>query len=160
MTTIATDGVTIAADKLLTFGHERSLLPIRKMLVQDGRIYAMCGPAGFLEPLAKWHTSRGPIDAMPKCDDVMVSLLVIDDASTTLIQSKRPYPVPVIPPFAIGAGAEFAMGAMHAGATAEEAVGIACRLSTTSGGGIDTIDIAEAFEGHRKGRAALTWGKL
>ena len=146
MTTIATDGRTIASDSLMSFGHERSLHPSKKIHVGKGAIYATCGLGGLLEVLAKWHEDGAKPDAVPKTGgDEEWAMLVITRAGMSYIHSKALFAVPVAPPFSIGGGGEFATGAMEAGATPERAVEIACRRSNKSGLPVQVVDIAEAL---------------
>lgn len=44
---------------------------------------------------------------------------------------------------AIGSGAGYALGAMAAGATAEEAVHIACQLDVNTGGAVESLNVKE-----------------
>lgn len=49
-----------------------------------------------------------------------------------------------MPPFALGIGSDYAMGAILAGASAERAVEIACELDTHCGGEIVVMEIPQA----------------
>jgi ATP-dependent HslUV protease subunit HslV len=145
VTTIATDGKTIAADSLLTFGRERSLRPVDKILVRKRAIFAVAG-LRVLDILADWYEAGARLDAVPKIEstDEWV-MLVITREGMNYYHSRAPVPCPVSPPFAIGSGGEFAQGAMDAGASPERAVEIACRRSVESGPPIQVVDIAEAL---------------
>lgn len=46
-------------------------------------------------------------------------------------------------PYAIGSGADIALGALDQGATAEEAVKIACKRNVLSGGAVTTVTFDE-----------------
>jgi hypothetical protein len=70
---------------------------------------------------------------------------VIDAGGIVRYSSAAPYAAPVHAPWGLGQGAEFALGAIYAGASPKEAVEIACRLSTTSGLPVKVVDIAEAL---------------
>lgn len=64
----------------------------------------------------------------------MLSSIVYDCQKKVLhYYSANLVPTEVGVPYAIGTGAPYAMGAMYMGATAEQAVEIACRLDENSG---------------------------
>jgi hypothetical protein len=56
------------------------------------------------------------------------------------------YPVEVAPYYAWGSGSQFAMGAMHAGANAVQAVLAAISLDPWTGGSIQTVDVSRFFK--------------
>jgi len=56
-----------------------------------------------------------------------------------------PYLSGVDVPFAIGAGSDYALGAMDYGASPEEAVRGACRRNVFTGGEIQVVNIAAAL---------------
>lgn len=146
MTTIVTDGTTIAADSLTTFGHERGHRAMEKVQVAKGKIYASSGLGAMLPVLIAWHQAGADPEKVPRvAADEHWSLLVIEPAGMFLYTIKCPYALQVDPPFGLGMGADYAMGAMAWGASPREAVGVACRFSTTSGGPVQVVDIAEAL---------------
>ena len=53
----------------------------------------------------------------------------------------HPIKVPRVPFFAIGSGAAAAMGAMHAGASAKEAIQIAKKIDNYTGGTVKTMSL-------------------
>lgn len=146
MTTIATDGVTIAADSLSTMGHELSRHPATKIKVRDGRVYAYSGLTGMFDAIIEWHrTGANPKEVPPKNPQDTWTLLVCDGKTVQLYHSEAPYPVQLRPPIAIGGGAEFATGAMDAGATPAQAVELAIARVTHSGPPVQVVNIREAL---------------
>ena len=146
MTTIAIKDGFICADSLTTFGHERSMQPAEKLVVGSSAVYAISGLASIGAELVKWHEAGADPKQMPVIGSgEKWALLVAKREGVFLYQVDAPYPFQVRPPFGIGSGAEFAMGAMMAGASAERAVEIACRLSTNSGLPVQVINISEAL---------------
>jgi ATP-dependent protease HslVU (ClpYQ) peptidase subunit len=139
MTVIAWDGNMLAADKQTTFGHERGLFPTRKILEKNGRLYGFSGMAGMLEPLAEWFDKGRVRSDIPACDGEWSMLVIETDGRALLLSGKTPYPTEVSAPFAIGDGGDFALGAMHANATARDAVVITSRLCVSCGNGIDVL---------------------
>jgi ATP-dependent protease HslVU (ClpYQ) peptidase subunit len=146
MTTIVTDGKTIAADSLVTYGHERGAGKVEKIVVRDGRIYALGGLGCMMAALIEWHKAGADPRNTPPCtSEIGWDLIVIDAGGIVRYSSAAPYAAPVHAPWGLGQGAEFALGAIYAGASPKEAVEIACRLSTTSGLPVKVVDIAEAL---------------
>lgn len=144
MTVIATDGKTIAADSLTTFGHERAAAPSQKIIVEGGLVFATSGTASVGQALVKWYISGADPAATPKCHDEDWGMLVLDGVEILHFHARSPYPLKVGVPFSLGSGGDYALGAMHHGASPEEAAAIAIKLCTTCGGEIQSVDIAEA----------------
>lgn len=144
MTAIATDGKTIAADSMMTFGRERCINPIEKIAVEGQMIFATAG-VPIKDALIDWFTSGSRPHCAPRSTEELWYMLVIDPKQMLFLSSQVPYPVPVEAPFAFGAGGEYAMGAMLNGASPKEAVEIAIKASTACGGPVQVIDIAEAL---------------
>lgn len=151
MTTIATDGRTIAADGLACFGNEVVSATARKMAVRGGRIYALAGAGGMMNALIDWVETGASPNNMPPVSDKSsgFAILVIgpDPSDRVFYSDVCPYPQPVPPVFAFGSGADFALGAMHAGLSPEEAIGMVIRhrLNVHTGGEIQVIDIASVI---------------
>lgn len=147
MTTIATDGKTIAADGLACMGDEPIQRDAVKIVVNGGRLYALAGTQALFPALIEWHHAGAkPADAPAKTDGLRWSLLVADGPQSVVGYADHcPYADRVTFPFAFGSGQDFATGAMEAGATPAEAVAIACRRDIRSGGEIMVVDIAEAL---------------
>lgn len=138
MTTIATDGNSMAGDGLLTCGNlVHSYREQKVFLLGDGRIMGICGYAFGLQAWADWleDPEANPI---PQADKEDVEFLVLETDGTCWcyngVGQRYQQPVPV----AVGSGAGYALAAMRAGADPTEAVDIACYLDTKTGGHIIT----------------------
>lgn len=148
MTTIAIDKFgTIAADGLTTHGYGTVLSRSRKKIaVANGMIYAVSGAVTTVDALIEWYVSgHNPKDVPPTGENEPWAMLVCDKGQWLMFSKPVPYPEAIEPPVAIGSGSDYAMGAMYAGATAQEAVEISCRLNTHSGGEIQIVNVAEAL---------------
>lgn len=148
MTTIATDGKTVAADGQRTLGSERISMVEKKLRMKAGRIYAITGTFAFFDDLIMWHIMGARVEDVPKGDgDNGWSLLVIEPGATGVHRYTSECPrLEIFPyPATFGSGADYAMGAMCAGADPREAVTIASRLDINTGGEIQVIDIAAEF---------------
>ena len=147
MTTIAIKDGIIAADSLMTFGNERSLRFTHKIAVRKRAVCAVVGVGGLLDVLADWH-DRGadPRDLPVIGSGEKWTLFVAHrDGSACLYHADAPYPQWVNTPFGLGSGGDYALGAMDHGASAEEAVAIACRRDTASALPVQSVNVAEAL---------------
>ena len=151
MTTIAIDsrGEFIAADGQVTCSGAVVTTTLRKILVEtengNPRIYAMAGTTCMFEALVKWHKDGHKPSELPPASDGKWTLLVIDRKGARSYGHEAPYAELVPYPYALGTGNEYALGALKAGASAEEAVRIACEIDIHSGGEIQVVNIKEAL---------------
>lgn len=133
MTTIAMRDGVIAADSGTTAGgiYVGAMRKITRLA--DGRLLAATGSIGDGRAVDSWLNAGGDPDKKPKIDDDGYDALCLSpdgsawriDSSLTFFQLDAPF-------HAVGSGFELALGAMAHGATAAEAVKIACRLDTRS----------------------------
>lgn len=131
MTTIVTDGKTMAADSRL--GAETRHGSFTKIVrAQDGAILGVAGHATDLSILARWYKNFshgyhkiGDDVAWAKFSKDFEGLILQPDGTLLAIEYDGTYfehPLPA----AIGSGLRYAYGALDAGATPEKAVEIAC----------------------------------
>ena len=146
-TTIATDGVTIAADGQRTAGSERIGLNAKKIIVRDGRIFALTGTVGLFEAAIRWYLAGAVGDKAPKVAGEDSWRLIVIDKTGALASFgvTAPFGEPFPYPQAFGSGATYAMGALLAGKSPEQAVEIAKQLDVFSGGEVQVVNIAEAI---------------
>ena len=134
MTTIAYRDGVMAADTALIGGGvvEGAFKKIAQSHGTDGPTTIGCaGSAGYFQPFVDWVRGKGEKPA-PDKDDGFDALVVRPDGSVEAYD-RLMVALPIEAPFhAIGSGKELARGAMAAGATAEEAVKIACLFDTGS----------------------------
>lgn len=146
MTTIAIDGATVAADGLRVWGGEIRGRAHKKLKVCNGTIYAFTGLAPLFDVMVAWHQNGTDPEKLPKIsDDEGWTLIVIDKDGVGKFTKGCPYIEHFGPPIAFGAGQDYAIGAMLAGATAGQAIGIVAGLCNHTGGEIQVINIAEAL---------------
>ena len=145
MTTIAWDGKTLAVDSMVTSGSTIISIDQEKLFIDIGRYKAVAisGSIVCMEALIEW-ICNGENGDPPKVDDYD-SLMCVDEDGRMLTfwhdSSKKPQYNSGIT--AGGNGHEIALGAMEAGATAVEAVEIACKLNIYTGGKVQSY----TFEG-------------
>lgn len=149
MTTIAIDiAGNIAADGRSTAGNEIIRDDVEKILVRHGRIYALTGCISLLDAAIEWHNAGADPAKVPAYSGEQGwFLIVVEDGGLFCYSNKVPYSMrdEYKLPIAFGSGESFALGAMLAGKSAREAVQIACRVDSGSGGKIKSFNIAEVF---------------
>lgn len=147
MTTIAWDGRLLAADGLRCAGHEPVEWSAKKIRVVGSMVYAITGAWAMFDAVIDWYVAGAdPANAPKVSDDDTWTLVVLTPAGITTFCSKRPYPEMWPAPQAWGSGSEYALGAMHAGRNAYQAVEIASRLNLHTGGTITCVDTQEVFQ--------------
>lgn len=142
MTTIAYDGRYVAADSQVCFGACRGAKSVQKIKVRGSVAYACTGHGALFDPMIVWFEMGAKPEDKPKVsDDKNACLLVFSDGKCRAYKSDLPYPEELFGPDAWGSGAEYAIGAMRAGASAEHAVRIAIECDVYSGGPTQVIDL-------------------
>lgn len=143
MTTIAFDGLTIAFDTQIGHEYKIALEPWMKIRETSGSLYQFAGGSGLpavVDIFINWVIAGHDKDCFP-------SICVDKDEHCTFIAITRDgywhrFSLSGIPYLktrkleTAGTGGEFALGAMMAGANAEEAVCIAAKLDPHTGGQI------------------------
>lgn len=144
MTTVAYDGKTLAADRRA----DEWMTVCKLFKLKDGRIVTGAGFYDQIVEVVAWLKRGGSETdrpALTEGDGEESDILVIHpDGKAYWLTWPYLRPVLVREKYiAVGSGANFAMGAMAAGATARKAVEIACRFDKGSGKGIDTVRIVK-----------------
>lgn len=137
MTTIATDGKTMAADGLVTSNGTAwgsGLAKIAKL--KDGRIAGASGSAYNIGPFISWLENAGD---WPKMEDNFEGLVLLPDGSVQSYDEHGRSLTEEVP-VSSGSGREIALGAMLAGASPKKAVEIAAQRDIATGGKV--IEIA------------------
>ena len=135
MTAIAYRAGIMAADTRSV--HEYVKVDETKIFRADGHLIGVMGEAcPSNAELAKWFLAAPDKSFRPEFKDHKFTLLIVNPKgkSVLLHSSGRFYPIVHQRFWAIGAGAECCMGAMEAGATAEEAVRAAIKWQRDCGG--------------------------
>lgn len=140
MTTVATDGVTIAADGRTTAGDRIVDDKSRKLhRLPDGSVVGQSGRCSHAVSAIEELTlaMRDGRDPRPMRGSYTLLHLCTDGSVITYDDELVPLPTPA--PAAVGSGGAFAMGALYNGASPEEAVRIAKKLDVHSGGRVHTM---------------------
>jgi ATP-dependent protease HslVU (ClpYQ) peptidase subunit len=139
VTTIATDGISMAGDSLVTMGSDVVGYTPKVRKLKDGRIVGCAGELAQIQMFVRWLES--PADDKPELEDFAALILNLD--GTVDYMDKRLEPVRFIVPNAIGSGEGMAQGAMLAGKSPEEAVAIAAMRDTCTGGEITVLSLGD-----------------
>lgn len=140
MSVVAWDGPWVVCDRRATNSSGR-YMPVKKYkLLDDGTILAGVGDHTEVQALFRWYGTGEKYPEFQQPGDFN-TLLVVSTLGDGHLYTHLPEPIKVFPPFAIGAGADIAMGAMWAGASAGKAVDIACELNIYCGNGTDYIRV-------------------
>lgn len=133
MTTVAWDGKTLAADSQSTTGSIRGTAA-KLAKNKAGFLVAGAGDWPTVKMWINWVLAGMPPDQQP-ASVTETSVLVVDPRGRPTLFSDTPVAAPLPrKQWAIGSGADLALGAMAAGADARQAVKIACKLDVYSGG--------------------------
>jgi hypothetical protein len=144
MTTICWDGKSVAADTMACTGDYRTPAKILKVKQVGDIVFAMSGMSALFEPCIKWYLDGHDPESMP-CwrggGDNASRLLVFKDGRCFAFHTSLPYPDENFAPDAWGAGENFAIGAMKAGADARRAAEIAIECNPFTGGEVQVVDL-------------------
>lgn len=138
MTVIAYDGKILAADKQATYGS--TMFPVKKIFRLGDELLAGAGDWSECNTFAKWYVDGCPLDKKPDFKNGVSMLLIKNGEIWKYEDELVPFKIDM-PFWALGSGADFAMGAMAAGKNAVEAVEIACKFDKDSGLGVDFADV-------------------
>jgi len=136
MTTIALRNGVMAGDTQVTEGDTLVASGCRKVRrLRDGRLYGFSGDIEQGEIMLR-ALRKG--EAPPKLRGIK-AILVYQDGVVSLWEGAIWIKQQHAPFFAIGNGTDFALGAMAAGADAKQAVKIAMKFDTATGGRVQTV---------------------
>ncbi len=138
MTTIATDGKSIAGDGLGTYrGSIISRSDEKVVRLSDGRLIGCCGSREDGIAVVAWLNGEAQ---EPEVGDDFGALLLNLDGSARWMASKLKQCACDLPA-AMGSGMEFAVTAMLCGKSPREAVEMAAALDTHTGGKITVLHL-------------------
>lgn len=144
MTTIAWDGKTLAADRRTS--SDRILVGVKTKIAKrkkDGALVAAAGPSSVARAFLEWFQKgeKGPSPLLGKTEPSQ-AVIIRPNGDVESHDNEGWYPTGV-QYYTNGSGWEIALGAMHAGATAKEAVEIASKLDGATGEGVDTLELGK-----------------
>lgn len=136
MTTIAYKDGVIATDGQMTAGDVIVYLDAYKSQEKDGAHFFLCGSDNDIDEIVNaWPD--GKMKRSNRSAGFVVNQCVIFGAVQNYGRCET-WEHPKAAAYAYGSGYEFAIGAMDAGCSAEEAIAIAAKRDTATGGTIRT----------------------
>lgn len=139
MTTIAASRNQMAADQRVTDGVRRFR---GRKIRRIGDVVVGCAGSGpAIAKFLRWLES-GKQDDPPKMGkDDELEAIVLTPAGLFIYDTSLEAEECLDPFYAVGTGAEAALGAMHMGADPRRAVEVAALVDNSTGGPIDVIDL-------------------
>lgn len=150
MTTIATDGLVVASDSVVSVGSSfLEPFSVNKIITRNDRIFAFSGVMCLFEAMIQWyldgHKSKDiPVFRSDKPDDCSW-FWVFDNGKLIEFSNQYPYPMELKAPVAMGSGSYYASTAFVLGAGAELAVKAAIRCDPFSRGPVSIVELPEAL---------------
>lgn len=143
MTTLAWDGTTLAADRAAwSSGNKYRVRKLSRVTAPDGRrfLVGVCGDGSYAGQLLRWMRGAIPHPGpYPEPGNFTVALVIDERRRVFRLGSSLQYTEILERFHACGAGQDYAIGALEAGATARQAVQIAIKRSDYAGLGVDTV---------------------
>lgn len=138
MTIIAYRNGILAADTSTTV--DGCVLPGRIKIVRrdDGALIAACGACGYGDAFRAW-ASAGEVGEPPKVADASAGVIFMRGGLVRVFDCDEGAYTIAPPYFALGSGMAFALGALYAGATAEQAAKAAIEHDSKSNGSVMTV---------------------
>lgn len=146
MTTVAVKDGVIAADSLVK--HDVTYKG-RKLFRTKRGVIGVAGALGEGEKFVEWYNDRRKKKPEYESSDEFSALVLRPDGLVELWDASMRGEVIDSGCLAIGSGAEYAMGAMLAGASAADAVAIACIMDPNTEGPITVEGPNEQMEVRR-----------
>lgn len=142
MSVIAWDGKSIVADKMMTNEGMQSIAT-KLFKLNSGEIAAFTGDLCEGLALIDWYNNGHKKEDWPEFQTMEnFTRMVVATSDGIVFYDQLPVAVKIQDKFhAWGSGRDYAMGAMSMGATAMEAVEIACKHSIHCGNGVDSFKL-------------------
>lgn len=144
MTTIAWDGITLAADRAAWSGYH--CYAVRKVyrVQRDGMVFLVgfAGDGGFAHQILAWMRGEGEMPGQyPDDSKTSLSVAIVVDQKRRVwkLNSYLYYTRCYGRLHVTGGGQDFAMGAMLAGASAKRAIQLTARHSSLAALGVDEV---------------------
>lgn len=160
MTTIAYKNGIMVSDGRMSLGDMIIKDDTEKVFWVNNHLVGVCGRARAINTFVTWLQKMTDyhivnqevgelVDLVPPAldDDEGYSALVVTPSRQVLMyEGNTPIDMGLDVPMSVGSGSCFALAAMKAGNSAEEAVKVACELDVYSGGEITVVQLEEEPE--------------
>lgn len=160
MTTICYKSGIMSSDGRMSLGDMIIKEDTQKVFWVNNHLVGVCGRARAINTFVTWLQKMTDyhivnqevgelVDLVPPAleDDEGYSALVVTPSRQVLMyEGNTPIDMGSDVPMSVGSGSCFALAAMKAGSSAEEAVKVACELDVYSGGEITVVQLEEEPE--------------
>ena len=160
MTTIAYKNGIMVSDGRMSLGDMIIKDDTQKVFWVNNHLVGVCGRARAINTFVTWLQKMTDyhivnqevgelVDLVPPAleDDEGYSALVVTPSRQVLMyEGNTPIDMGLDVPMSVGSGSCFALASMKTGASAEEAVKVACELDVYSGGEITVVQLEEEPE--------------
>ena len=132
----------MVSDSKVTLEGQRgdSMYEAQKIQEKNGELIGCAGTNDHIEVFMKWYGSKRKKPILPKDAD-FEALILKKDGRLVLYDETFSYDAIKNPFYAIGSGGSAALGALHMGATLEQAIEIACKIDPASGLPIQMLNL-------------------
>ena len=137
MTTIAYRDGILAADGRMTYGDTIFTDHTKKIhRLSDGALFALCGDVSYVQPMLD-SLEDDEVDLPEVSEGSSFTAVIVErDGKLRLYEGRGGFITLDAPYYAFGSGEEYAIGAMDMGASAQDAVRVACGRDLGTGGDI------------------------
>ena len=160
MTTIAYRDGIMASEGKMTLGDMIIKLDTEKVFWVNNHLVGVCGRARAINTFVSWLQKQTDyhivnsevgdlVDLIPPVledDEGYTALVVTPSRQVLMYEGNTPIDMGIDVPMSVGSGSCFALASMKTGASAEEAVKVACELDVYSGGEITVVQLEEEPE--------------
>jgi ATP-dependent protease HslVU (ClpYQ) peptidase subunit len=134
------DGI-MASDSEISEGQLRVGRVQKAVKMKDGSLVGFCGPLKDMAAWLTWIEKGANVKRRPEVSEEFEVMIVDPEGDVAFVEGNGPVMSITAPFHAIGSGQWVAMGAMGAGASAEEAARIACGLVHSCSEPVTTITV-------------------
>ena len=136
MTTVAYRDGLIAGDSLVSMGSHIATKRFCKIIKTETHLAGFSGDAQYASSFLEWVRGGCNERRIPKGDTGEIDAFTVDREGMIVSYGDKMTPMRMgrLPFYAIGSGWAYALGAMEMGATADQAVKIAAKHDTATGG--------------------------
>lgn len=146
MTTIAFDGQILAADTRISgVSADSRFLKLYKIELPNDQILVMagCGVAAAFAPSVAWFLNDGDPSRYPISEHKLITVMNKRGQSNprVVLVEGHGHRIALVGPQAEGSGADYALGALYAGASAIDAIKIAAKFDNATNDDIVALNV-------------------
>ncbi len=140
MTTIVWDGQKLCADTLVVAEGQPKVHTKKLTKTEDGHLIGFCGSVRDAKRLLLWFHRGHVLKRLPELE--ACSLLIVTPQRQVITVDSDGTVCPLLDHrFAIGSGSAYALGALAMDASGPEAIEVAMRFDTSTGGDVQWLEL-------------------